>query len=154
MTHSAGRRGLCATALSSGVVSLGLLLGAATATAAPAAPAVGEPAPAPAVGGPAQAPDAPPVPVVQEPVDTTDGAFGIERGSLPALGTPDMQVVPVVNQLPGLEVVALPSSTAASSPSPDEADVPATSGDTPRDSAMAGLDAATLLADLMAADPG
>lgn len=165
VTHSATRRGLCAAALSSGVVSVGLLLGAATATAAPAAPAVD-----PVAGEPSATPAAPPVPVVQEPVDTTDGLYGVQRGSLPALGTPDLSMIPVVGRLPGVEVVALPRAVAASAaPAPAAPDlgspdvgVPGVAGsqlapavaqgnvqDGPRDSALAGLDTAALFADLV-----
>jgi hypothetical protein len=50
-------------------------------------------APAPAV--PAPTLSRLPVPVLFQPVDASDGLFGIPRGSLPGIGLPGMAVVPL-----------------------------------------------------------
>lgn len=83
-------------------------------------------------------PARPPVPVVYQPVDSTNGLYGVRRGSVPAVATPDLRGVPVAEQLPSLEVVGLPSSTT-------------TAGPAPSDSALSTLDGGAALADIMAA---
>ncbi len=82
------------------------LLGAGLATAAQAAPAV------------PSASDVP-VPVLTRPVDASNGLLGIERGTLPGLATP---ALPRIAQLPGLEIVPLPTAD----PAPAEDDAPTT----------------------------
>ena len=42
------------------------------------------------------------------PVDTSDGVLGVPRGTVPPVATPDLQGIPGVEQLPGLEVAPLP----------------------------------------------
>ncbi len=54
-------------------------------------------------------PALPPAPQVL-PLDTRDGLLGVPRGSLPALGTPDLSGVPAVERLPGLELTPLPAT--------------------------------------------
>ena len=44
---------------------------------------------------PAGPPPPLPVPVLFQPVDASDGLFGVPRGSLPGVGVPGMAVVPL-----------------------------------------------------------
>ena len=107
----------------------------------PAAPGLGTSAtgaPTELLATVAPDPGRPPVPVVFQPVDSTDGLFGVRRGSVPAVATPDLQGLPVAEQLPGLEVVGLPSRTA-------------TAGHSPSGSALSTLDDGAVVADMVAA---
>ena len=81
------------------------LLGAGLATAAQAAPSASDV----------------PVPVLTRPVDASHGLFGIDRGSLPGLTTPDL---PGIAQLPGLEIVPLPNAGSAAAEDPEPATAP------------------------------
>ena len=80
------------------------LLGAAMATAAHAAPVD---------AGPPTSPSRAPVPALTRPVDASDGLFGVRRGTLPGLATPDLPQAPVVDGIPDLEIVPLPEPTPA-----------------------------------------
>src|SRR6478672_517787 len=82
------------------VAVLGL---AGVATAAPADPSPASTAPASA--GPA------PVPLVYQPVDASDGLYGMKRGSVPTASTAALSQVPIVNRLPVVGVTPLPATT-------------------------------------------
>jgi hypothetical protein len=51
-----------------------------------------------------------PVPFVFRPVDTSDGLYGVRRGSVPTASAPDLQRVPVARQLPSIAVTPLPAN--------------------------------------------
>jgi hypothetical protein len=56
----------------------------------------------------------PPVPTpTAPPVDTGDGVAGVPRGSVPALGTPDLTGLPGLERLPRLELAPLPTDRTA-----------------------------------------
>ena len=86
-----------------GLVAAGLGL-AGVATAAPTEPS-------PASSAPASADAAPvPVPLVYQPVDASDGFYGMRRGSVPPASTADLSPVPIVNRLPVIGVTPLPAT--------------------------------------------
>ena len=66
--------------------------------AASSAPAVGRRRPAPV-----------PVPLVYQPVDASDGLYGMRRGSVPTASTADLSPVPIANRLPVIGVTPLPA---------------------------------------------
>jgi hypothetical protein len=47
---------------------------------------------------------------VFRPVDTSDGRFGVPRGSVTTASTPDLQRVPVARQLPSIAVTPVPAN--------------------------------------------
>ena len=61
------------------------------------------------LAGPAHAAPAPPQLL---PIDAGSGLIGATRGVIPPIGTPDMSDHPGADQLPGLEIVPLPSAGA------------------------------------------
>jgi hypothetical protein len=95
-----------------GLVAAGLGL-AGAATAAPTDPSPVSTAPASA--GPAPVP----VPVLYQPVDATDGLFGVRRGSVPTASTEDLSPVPIANQLPAIGVTPLPGNDESAADSSD-----------------------------------
>jgi hypothetical protein len=48
-----------------------------------------------AADAPVPPPSRPPVPVLFQPVDASEGLFGVPRGSLPGVGIPGMAVTPL-----------------------------------------------------------
>ena len=90
-----------------GLVASGIGL-AGVAAAAPAVPSAASPAPSSADAAPAppSVSDVP-VPFVTQPVDTSDGLFGVRRGSVPTMSTPDLQRVPFARGLPSIAVTPL-----------------------------------------------
>ena len=93
-----------------GLVAAGLGL-AGVASAAPVEPSPASTAPAP-------------VPLVYQPVDASDGFYGMRRGSVPPASTADLSPVPIVNQLPVIGVTPLPdnSDEATEESATDESD--------------------------------
>ncbi len=93
-----------------GLVASGIGL-AGVAAAAPTVPSAVSSAPSSADSAPAppSVSDVP-VPFVFRPVDTSDGLFGVRRGSVPTASTPDMQQVPVARKLPSIAVAPLPAN--------------------------------------------
>jgi hypothetical protein len=87
-----------------GLVAAGLGL-AGVATAAPAEPSPVSTAPASAGAAPM------PVPLVYQPVDASDGFYGMRRGSVPPASTADLSPVPIVNRLPVIGVTPLPDNS-------------------------------------------
>ena len=87
-----------------GLVAAGLGL-AGVATAAPIEPSPASTAPASADAAPV------PVPLVYQPVDASDGFYGMRRGSVPPASTADLSPVPIVNQLPVIGVTPLPDNS-------------------------------------------
>lgn len=120
------------------VALLGLAAGglglAGVATAAPSDPSPASTAPASADSAPA------PVPLVYQPVDASDGLYGMRRGSVPTASTAKLSQVPIVNRLPVIGVTPLPATA------DDPMDETATAAS---DSAAAdsGVDASTADAD-------
>ena len=104
-----------------GLVAAGLGL-AGVAAAAPAEPAPASSAPASAGAVPA------PVPVVYQPVDASDGLYGMRRGSVPTASTADLSPVPIVNQLPVIGVTPLPARSADDEQGTESADGSAADG--------------------------
>ena len=80
---------------------------AGVATAAPADPSPASTAPTSA--GPAPAP----VPLVYQPVDASEGFYGMRRGSVPTASTTDLSEVPILSRLPGIGVTPLPATDEA-----------------------------------------
>jgi hypothetical protein len=74
------------------------------ATAAPSDPSPASTAPASADSAPA------PVPLVYQPVDASDGLYGMRRGSVPTASTAKLAQVPIVNRLPVIGVTPLPAT--------------------------------------------
>jgi len=107
--------------LGTAVAVVGLVAGlgiAGVATAAPVEPSPASTAPASADAAPA------PVPLVYQPVDASDGFYGMRRGSVPPASTADLSPVPIVNQLPVIGVTPLPdnSDEATEESATDESD--------------------------------
>ena len=86
-----------------GLAAAGLGL-AGVATAAPVEPSPASTAPASADAAPV------PVPLVYQPVDASDGFYGMRRGSVPPASTADLSPVPIVNRLPVIGVTPLPAT--------------------------------------------
>ena len=105
---SLSRSAYVAAALA-GLVASGIGL-AGVAAAAPSVPSAVSSAPSSAdpVPAPPSMSDVP-VPFVFRPVDTSDGLFGVRRGSVPAASTPELQQVPVARKLPSIAVTPLPA---------------------------------------------
>ena len=94
--------------LGTAVAVVGLVAGLGIAGVATAAPVE----PSPASTAPASAGAAPvPVPLVYQPVDASDGFYGMRRGSVPPASTADLSPVPIVNQLPVIGVTPLPDNS-------------------------------------------
>ena len=89
--------------LGTAVAVVGLVAGLGIAGVATAAPI--EPSPASADAAPA------PVPLVYQPVDASDGFYGMRRGSVPPASTADLSPVPIVNRLPVIGVTPLPDNS-------------------------------------------
>jgi hypothetical protein len=112
-------------ALRIAVAMLGLAAGglglAGVATAAPSDPSPASTAPASA--GPA------PVPFVYQPVDASDGLFGMRRGSVPTASTPDLSQVPIAGKLPTIGITPLPDKADSSATDPSETGVDESTAD-------------------------
>ena len=68
-------------------------------------------APSPVSTAPASADAAPmPVPLVYQPVNASDGFYGMRRGSVPPASTADLSPVPIVNRLPVIGVTPFPAT--------------------------------------------
>jgi len=94
--------------LGTAVAVVGLVAGlgiAGVATAAPIEPSPASTAPASADAAPA------PVPLVYQPVDASEGFYGMRRGSVPPASTADLSPVPIVNRLPVIGVTPLPDNS-------------------------------------------
>ena len=108
-------------AVAIGLVSAGFGL-AGVAAAAPTAPSPVSTAPASADAAPVQAP------LVYQPVDASDGLYGMPRGSVPTASTADLSPVPIANQLPVIGVTPLPARSADDEQGTESADGSAADG--------------------------
>ena len=108
-------------AVAIGLVSAGFGL-AGVAAAAPTARSPVSTAPASAGAAPV------PAPLVYQPVDASDGLYGMPRGSVPTASTADLSPVPIANQLPVIGVTPLPdhSDEATEEPDAEESDTAGT----------------------------